>query len=44
VGMLWGLAYRRPGTLRWCIVGYMLANLPGLAALVLLNLFDPTVR
>ncbi len=44
VGLLWGLAYQRTGTLRWCVVGHMLANLLGLAALVLLNLFDPTVR
>ena len=42
--MLWGLAYQRTGTLRWCVVGHMLANLLGLAALVLLNLVDPTVR
>jgi len=44
VGVLWGLAYQRTGTLRWCVVGHMLANLLGLAALVLLNLYDPTVR
>ena len=44
VGLLWGPAYQRTGTLRWCVVGHMLANLLGLAALVLLNLVDPTVR
>ena len=44
VGLLWGLAYQRTGTLRWCVVGHMLANLFGLAALTLLNLYDPTVR
>jgi hypothetical protein len=44
VGLLWGLAYQRTGTLRWCIVGHMLANLLGLGALVLLNLYDPTIR
>lgn len=44
VGFLWGLAYQRTGSLRWCVVGHMLANLLGLAALVLLNLHDPTVR
>jgi membrane protease YdiL (CAAX protease family) len=44
VGLLWGLAYQRTGTLRWCVVGHMLANLLGLAALVLLNLHDPAVR
>jgi hypothetical protein len=30
--------------LRWCVAGHMLANLLGLAALVLLNLYDPTLR
>jgi uncharacterized protein len=44
VGVLWGVAYQRSGTLRWCIAGHMLANLFGLAALVLLNLYDPTRR
>jgi membrane protease YdiL (CAAX protease family) len=44
VGLIWGLAYQRTQTLRWCVVGHMLANLFGLAALVLLNLYDPTVR
>ena len=44
VGLLWGLAYQRTGRLRWCVVGHMLANLLGLAALVLLNLYDPTIR
>jgi hypothetical protein len=44
VGILWGLAYQRTGSLRWCIAGHILANLLGLAALVLLNLYDPTVR
>jgi uncharacterized protein len=44
VGVLWGLAYQRTGTLRWCVVGHMLANLFGLAALTLLNLYDPTIR
>lgn len=42
VGLLWGLAYQRTRTLRWCVMGHMLANLFGLAALVLLNLYDPT--
>src|SRR5690606_28250762 len=42
-GLVWGLAYQRTGSLRWCVVGHMLANLLGLAALVLLNVFDPTV-
>lgn len=44
VGMIWGLAYQRTRSLRWCVAGHMLANLFGLAALVLLNLYDPTVR
>lgn len=44
VGILWGLTYQRSGSLRWCVAGHMLANLLGLAALVLLNLHDPTVR
>jgi len=44
VGLLWGLAYQRTGSLRWCVAGHMLANLFGLAALVLLNLYDPTLR
>lgn len=42
VGTLWGLAYQRTNSLRWCVAGHMLANLLGLAALVLLNLYDPT--
>lgn len=44
VGLIWGLAYQRTGSLRWCVVGHMLANLFGLAALVLLNIYDPTIR
>jgi membrane protease YdiL (CAAX protease family) len=44
VGLIWGLAYQRTGSLRWCVVGHMLANLFGLAALVLLNMYDPTIR
>ena len=44
VGLVWGLAYQRTGTLRWCVLGHMLANLLGLAVLVLLNLYDPTIR
>ena len=42
VGLLWGLAYQRTGTLRWCVLRHVLANLLGLAALVLLHLYDPT--
>src|SRR5690606_22037549 len=44
VGLIWGLAYQRTGSLRWCVAGHMLANLLGLAALVLLNIYDPTIR
>ena len=44
VGLLWGMAYQRTGSIRWCVAGHMLANLFGLAALVLLNLYDPTIR
>lgn len=44
VGLIWGLAYQRTGSLRWCVAGHMLANLLGLAALVLLNMYDPTIR
>jgi len=44
VGLLWGLTYQRTGSLRWCVAGHMLANLLGMAALVLLNLYDPTAR
>ena len=44
VGLVWGRTYQRTGSLRWCVSGHMLANLFGLAALVLLNLYDPTVR
>lgn len=44
VGLIWGLAYQRTRSLRWCVAGHLLANLFGLAALVLLNLYDPTVR
>jgi membrane protease YdiL (CAAX protease family) len=44
VGLIWGLVYQRTGSLRWCVAGHMLANLFGLAALVLLNLYDPTIR
>lgn len=44
VGLIWGSAYQRTGSLRWCVAGHMLANLFGLAALVLLNLYVPTVR
>lgn len=44
VGLIWGLAYQRTGSLRWCVAGHMLANILGLAALVLLNVYDPTVR
>ena len=44
VGLLWGAAYQRTGSLRGPVAGHMLANLFGLAALVLLNLYDPTIR
>ena len=44
VGLIWGFAYQRTGSLRWCVAGHMLANLLGLAALVLLNIYDPTIR
>jgi uncharacterized protein len=44
VGLVWGLAYQRTGTLRWCVAGHMLANLFGLATLSLLNLYDPILR
>jgi uncharacterized protein len=44
VGLIWGLAYQRTGTIRWTVLGHILANLFGLAALVLLNLYDPAVR
>ncbi len=44
VGLIWGRTYQRTGSLRWCVAGHMLANVFGLAALVLLNLYDPTVR
>lgn len=44
VGLIWGLAYQRTGSLCWCVAGHMLADLLGLAALVLLNMYDPTVR
>ena len=44
VGLLWGMVYQRTGSLRWCVAGHMLANLFGLSALVLLNLYDPTIR
>ncbi len=44
VGLIWGAAYQRTGSLRWCVAGHMLANLLGLSALVLLNLYDPTIR
>ena len=44
VGLIWGMSYQRTGSIRWCVAGHMLANLFGLAALVLLNLYDPTIR
>lgn len=44
VGLLWGVTYQRTGSLRGPVAGHMLANIFGLAALVLLNLYDPTVR
>lgn len=44
VGLIWGATYQRTGSLRACVAGHMLANFLGLAALVLLNLYDPTVR
>jgi membrane protease YdiL (CAAX protease family) len=44
VGLVWGLVYRRTGTLRWTIAGHMLANLLGLAVPVLLNLHNPAAR
>lgn len=44
VGVLWGIAYQRTGSLRWCVMGHMLANFFGLATFVLLNLYDPTLR
>ena len=42
VGMLWGLAVSTHRDAAFVVVGHMLANLFGLAALTLLNLYDPT--
>jgi membrane protease YdiL (CAAX protease family) len=44
VGLVWAVAYRRTGTLRWTVAGHACANLFGLAAPVLLNLHDPVAR
>ena len=41
VGLVWGLAYWRTGSLRWTIVGHSCANLLGLSVPVLLNLHVP---
>jgi uncharacterized protein len=41
VGIIWGLAYRRTGSLRWTIAGHACANLFGLSVPVLLNLHTP---
>lgn len=44
VGLIWGIAYQATQSLRWNVAGHMLANLLGLAPLVLLNVIDPTIR
>jgi membrane protease YdiL (CAAX protease family) len=41
MGALWGVAYRRSGSLRWTIAGHMCANAFGLVVPVLLNLHLP---
>ncbi len=41
VGIVWGLAYWRTGSLRWTIVGHGFANLLGLSVPVMLNLYVP---
>lgn len=44
VGIVWAVAYRRSGSLRWPIAGHMCANLFGLAVPVLLNMHVPYPR
>ena len=40
-GLVWGLVYRRTGSLRFTILGHALSNLLGLSVPVLLNLHTP---
>ena len=40
-GVVWAVAYRRSGSLRWPIAGHMCANVFGLAVPVMLNLYVP---
>jgi membrane protease YdiL (CAAX protease family) len=42
VGLVWAVAYRRTGSLRFTIAGHFCANLLGLAVPVLLNLHVPS--
>ena len=44
VGLIWGTVYYRSRSIRWTIIGHMLANLLGMAAVILLNLYDPLAR
>jgi membrane protease YdiL (CAAX protease family) len=44
VGIVWAMAYRRSGSLRWPIAGHMCANAFGLAVPVMLNLYLPYER
>jgi hypothetical protein len=44
MGVVWAIAYRRSGSLRWPIAGHMCANLFGLSVPVLLNIHLPYER
>jgi membrane protease YdiL (CAAX protease family) len=40
-GILWGVVYRRTGSLRWVVIGHLLLDVFGLAAPILWNLHFP---
>jgi len=44
VGVVWAVAYRRSGSLRWPIAGHMCSNVLGLSVPVLLNIHVPYGR
>jgi uncharacterized protein len=44
IGIVWAMAYRRSGSLRWPIAGHMCANVFGLSVPVLLNIHLPYGR
>ncbi|MBL8076715.1 MAG: CPBP family intramembrane metalloprotease [Anaerolineales bacterium] len=43
MGVVWAIAYKKTGSLRWLIVGHLLVDIFNLSVLAILNVFVPQV-